>query len=174
MLDHRHESPDCLTVATGAKTCNLAMWKNDFISVDMDPVNTEEARNTLLEISPDFEAINAKGEDFLKCFQSRVDFLYLDAFDIDHGNHSEPRKHRYREHLGLDITNEACYKMHLDCAMEAVRLMGTGGVIVFDDAWRQGDGWAGKGHSAMPFLLEHGFEVIQETRNTIWLERQNK
>jgi hypothetical protein len=74
---------------------------------------------------------------------------------------------------GAEITNEACYRMHLDCATEAVRLMGTGGVIVFDDAWRQGDGWGGKGHSALPFLLDHGFSVIQETRNTFWLERQS-
>jgi hypothetical protein len=145
-----------------------------FITVDMDPQNTEAARTTLREVSPKFEAVNAKGEDFLKNYHGRIDFLYLDAFDIDHGKHSELRKLRYREHLGTEITNDACYRMHLDCAGEAVRLMALGGVIVFDDAWREGDGWGGKGQSAMPFLLSHGFEVIEETRNTVWLERRKQ
>lgn len=144
-----------------------------FITVDMDPENTEAAKNTLIKISQDFEAINDKGEDFLRGFQNKINFLYLDAFDIDHGKHSDKRKSRYREYLGLDISNEACYQMHLDCAKEAVRLMDVGGVIVFDDAWREGDGWGGKGHTAMPFLLKHGFEVVQETQNTIWLERRH-
>ena len=142
-----------------------------FITVDMDPENTSAASATLLEVSDSFEAINAQGEVFLKNYHGRVDFLYLDAFDIDHGMHSEARKQRYMEHLGSDINNEDCYKMHLDCAIEAVRLLKLGGVIVFDDAWRQNDGWGGKGYSAMPYLLDHGFEIIEETGNTIWLER---
>jgi hypothetical protein len=165
----REDLPDHESTAEVSRQC-LAQGVR-FLTVDMDPESAEEARKALLDVSPDFETINAKGEDFLKSYEGRVDFLYLDAFDIDHGKHSELRKLRSRAHLGAEITNEACYRMHLDCATEAVRLMAASGVIVFDDAWREGGGWGGKGHSAMPLLLESGFEVVKETRNTVWLER---
>ena len=143
-----------------------------FLTVDMDPENTRAAHDTLSSISENFKAVNSKGELFLQNFEEKIDFLYLDAFDIDHGMHSEQRKSRYIQYLGADINNEDCYKMHLDCAVEAARLIEPGGVIVFDDAWRNGEGWGGKGFSAMPFLLNNGFRVIEETSNTVWLERE--
>ncbi|MEQ8597628.1 hypothetical protein [Algiphilus sp.] len=143
-----------------------------FITVDMDPSNTASAIETIKRINPAFEAINAKGEDYLAGYTGRLDFLYLDAFDIDHSHHSERRRERYKEILNSDINDEACHAMHLDCASAAVKLMSEQSDIVFDDAWRSENGWAGKGTTAMPLLLSKGFEVKRETKNTVHLRRK--
>lgn len=142
-----------------------------FITVDMDPDNTSAAQDALARINGRFLAINKKGEDFLKSYQGRIDFLYLDAFDIDHQSHSEKRKERYRTFLNSDITDAACHQMHRTCAVEAQRIMAGGGDIIFDDAWQSGGIWYGKGHTAIPFLLNNKFSVVTELENSVWLRR---
>lgn len=165
----REELPGQGSTVSLAKKCDeLGMH---FITVDMDPENTDSAIQSLAQINKDFEAVNSKGEDYLARYRGRLDFLYLDAFDVNHKNHAARRRERYKEILGSDINDEACHEMHLKCAIEAVRVMDVGGEIVFDDAWRKADGWGGKGATAMPYLLDGGFSVTQETKNTVRLSR---
>jgi hypothetical protein len=177
---------DCVCVEVGStredlpgqsSTLELARKCNElgmhFITVDMDPSNTESAKSTLERINKAFQAVNAKGEDYLTQYSGRLDFLYLDAFDIDHAYHSNRRRERYREFLNSDISDQACHAMHLDCAVAAVKVIPVGGEIIFDDAWRSGATWGGKGTTAMPFLLSKGFEVVRETKNTVCLRRKS-
>lgn len=142
-----------------------------FITVDMDPDNTSAAQEALTRINGTFLALNRKGEDFLKSYCGRIDFLYLDAFDIDHQRHSKKRRERYRAFLNSDITDDACHQMHRACAVEAQRIMAGGGDIIFDDAWQNGGVWDGKGYSAIPFLLDNEFYVVTELENSVWLRR---
>jgi hypothetical protein len=141
-----------------------------FITVDMDPANTDQASRDLSGYEG-ASAVNAKGEDFLAAFDGPIAAVYLDAFDLDHGHHSQYRLDRYRRYLGTDVTNEACAQMHLDCARALVARLVPGGLVVIDDTWPQGAGFAGKGATAVPYLLTHGFEIALRSRTAVGLRR---
>ncbi len=142
-----------------------------FTTVDMDPHNSRNASAMFAQLQCDFEAIAAKGEDYLRERQAPVDLLFLDAYDFDHGKHSEMRQSRYRKFLGAQIDEKACHQMHLDCAESAVRLVSGPGLVCIDDTWIEQDAWTAKGATAMPFLLANGFELI-EARNHAALMRR--
>ena len=141
-----------------------------FITVDMDPANTAQARADLARYRS-AQAVTAKGEDFLEQFEAPVVAAYLDAFDLQQGMHSPYRIDRYKRYLGTQITNDAASAMHLACAIALVpRLVGRG-LVVIDDTWRVGDGFDGKGRDAVPALLQRGFRIVGETSQAIALQR---
>ena len=144
----------------------------DFVTVDMDPRNTRNAARMFVHKGYPFEAICAKGEDFLQQYDRVIDFIFLDAYDFDHGNHSEVRQDRYIKFLGSRIDEIACHEMHLACAKELKEKLAPDGLICFDDTWVSSDGtWTAKGTLAMPYLLENGFEVISAENNAALLQR---
>lgn len=133
----------------------------DFVTVDMDARNTAMARRMFRRLGLPFRAVTAKGEDFLAAWEGPIDYCFLDAYDFDHGMHSELRQSRYETFLGSRISDAQCHQMHLDCAHSLVKRLAPDGVICFDDTWTDEDGaWTAKGATAMPFLLDHGFKVI--------------
>jgi hypothetical protein len=144
-----------------------------FISVDMDPANIEGVRGFVEKINPEFELIAARGEDYLADYAGQIDFIFLDAYDFDHGKHSEARQVRYEKVLGERINDAACHKMHLDCAMSLVARMSPWGMLALDDVWFQDGSWHGKGTTAMPYLLANGFQVIHLANNAAVLVRSN-
>jgi hypothetical protein len=141
-----------------------------FITVDMDPHNAHAASRTFASLDAKFEAVAMKGEDYLRRRDGPIDFLFLDAYDFDHGMHSDLRQSRYQKFLGARIDEASCHQMHLECAESAVRLMAPGGLVCIDDTWQEDGQWTAKGTLAMPFLLERGFELI-EARNRAALLR---
>jgi glycosyltransferase involved in cell wall biosynthesis len=141
-----------------------------FVTVDMDPANTEQARADLAPF-PGAEAVTARGEEYLASFEHPVVAAYLDAFDIQHGQHSDYRIDRYRQFLGTEITNEGAGAMHLACAQALLPRLVDGGLIVIDDTWPEGDGYAGKGSLAVPALLAEGFKMVGRTRTAVALRR---
>ena len=153
------------TVALAALAAELGL---PFITIDVDPANTEQARADLAPY-PGAEAVTARGEDFLRSFDKPVVAAYLDAFDIQHGKHSAYRIDRYRLLLGTEITNEGASAMHLACAEALVPRMVPGGLIVIDDTWVDRDGYAGKGGTAVPALLRKGFLIADGTKTAIAL-----
>ena len=144
-----------------------------FITVDMDPDNTERAHNTLQAINPSFEAVTAKGEDYLQSYPHTIDFIFLDAYDFDHGNHSETRQQKYEQNLGTRINDADCHAMHLSCAQTLTSKLTPWGLIGFDDVWYQEGNWAGKGTTAVPFLLNKGFTIIASENRAIVLIRDS-
>lgn len=142
-----------------------------FTTVDMDPHNTRRAATTLADAQAEGEAINAKGEDWLQAREDPIAVLFLDAYDIEHGRHSELRRARYERHLGSSITPDGAQQMHLACAVEAVRLVEPGGVVVLDDTWVDDGHWVGKGSTAVPHLLSNGFEVEVADQRAVLLRR---
>lgn len=148
------------------------MMSMDFISVDMDKENVTRLMKTLPYLSPGSEIIHDRGEDFLDDFSEKIDYLYLDAFDFDHGRHSKKRMESYQSNLDTTINDEDCWRMHLDCAANALPNLSENALVVFDDSWEDSLGELhGKGKLAIPFLLEHGFREIKRTRTTICLRR---
>lgn len=144
----------------------------DFITVDMDPRNGRLARRMFRRLGLPFRTVTAKGEDFLADWQGWIDYCFLDAYDFDHGQHSELRQSRYESFLGSRIADEACHQMHYDCATSLIAKLAPGGVICFDDTWTDADGaWTAKGATAMPLLLENGFRVLEARNRAALLAR---
>ncbi|ARB93114.1 hypothetical protein [Legionella longbeachae] len=159
----REEVPGQGSTYKLANFCNTA--NVHFITVDMDPHNTKAAADLMKKINPSFQAINMKGEDFLKEYDGIIDFIFLDAYDFDHGGHSELRQRRYERFLGGRIDEQQCHKMHLECAQSLISKLQKGGIVCVDDTWQDTQGnWTAKGTLAVPFLLQNNFEII-EARN---------
>ena len=145
--------------------------KIHFLTVDMDHVNIDSAREFVQKIDPEFELIVAKGEDYLAEHEEQIDFIFLDAYDFDHGKHSDERQARYEKVLGERINDKACHRMHLDCATSLVSKLSPWGLIAFDDVWFRDSSWHGKGTTAMPYLLANGFHIIYLANNVAILAR---
>lgn len=142
------------------------------VTVDMDPYNTARAAALFRAKGLPFVAITCKGEDYLREADGPIDFVFLDAYDFDHGQHSELRQSRYRKFLGSPIDDSACHAMHLDCAQSLADKLAPDGLICFDDTWLVDGRWTAKGTTAMPFLLENGFEVIEARNRAALLRRR--
>lgn len=137
----------------------------DFITVDMDPHNSHMAQVMFARNDMPFTAVTQKGEDFLRAYTGRMDFVFLDAYDFDHGKHSELRQSRYERFLGSRIDEQACHQMHLDCAESVLKKLATDGIVCIDDTWRdEHHRWTAKGTLAMPYLLDNAYTLI-EARN---------
>lgn len=149
-----------------------AMTGMRFVTVDMDPLNTERGKRVLRYLNPAAQAITEKGEDYLAAHAGPLEYVYLDAFDFDHDKHSQERQARYREILHTKISDEACWQMHKQCAEAIIARMPNGGIVTVDDTWTDAEGnYAGKGKLALPLLLENGFEIVARTRMAIALKR---
>ncbi|MDP1547494.1 MAG: hypothetical protein Q8L87_15915 [Anaerolineales bacterium] len=138
--------------------------KLHFITVDMDPHNTRMAANMFASLGAPFEAITSKGEDYLRNYTGQFDFIFLDAYDFDHGGHSALRQSRYKKFLGNPIDEAACHQMHLECAQSVMTKLTGQGLVCFDDTWLVDGKWTAKGTLGMPYLLANGFKLL-EARN---------
>jgi len=145
----------------------------EFITVDMDEHNGRVANNYFsLRQMKSSQAITQKGEDFLLEFDGEINYLFLDAYDFDHGMHSELRQSRYEKFLGDKISDEACHKMHLDCVVNSIDKLSENGVICIDDTWLEEGQWTAKGTLAVPYLLDNGFEIIEARNRAALLKRK--
>jgi hypothetical protein len=61
--------------------------------------------------------------------------------------------------------------MHLECAKAALDKMAPWGVICMDDTWLTDGAWQAKGTLAMPYLLEHGFRLLEMRNRAALLAR---
>jgi hypothetical protein len=142
-----------------------------FITVDMDPHNTHAAVEAFRAMDVPFSAITAKGEDYLRTYTGTFDFIFLDAYDFDHGQHSEIRQSRYIKYLGNPIDDAACHQMHLECAQSINSKLAENGIVCMDDTWLEADHWTAKGTLAMPYMLANGFKVIEARNRAALLTR---
>jgi len=131
--------------------------KNDihFVTVDVNEDNIKTCKERLKEINPEFEAVASTGEEFLKKYDKKIDFLYLDGFDYFHNFHSQGRKDNYKKYLGLEITDENCWNMHLNCVKNST--MSDNGIICINNVLN--NEYAGKGKLAIPYLMKNNYEV---------------
>ena len=135
-----------------------------FITVDMDSVNTQTAAQMFRENGVPFEAVHARGEDYLAAYEGDMDCVFLDAYDFDHGKHTELRQSRYEKFLGARISDADCHKMHLECAQAIVKKMQPWTLVCMDDTWLDSGRWAAKGTLSMPYFLENNLQLL-DVRN---------
>lgn len=145
----------------------------DFISVDMDPHNSSMAQSMFVESGAEnAKAVNMKGEDYLRNYSGDLDFVFLDAYDFDHGKHSELRQSRYEKFLGARIDESECHRMHLDCAESVAKKLSPFGLVCIDDTWLEDGRWTAKGTLAVPYLLSNGFELLEARNRAALLRRK--
>ena len=157
-----------------------------FITVDFNQDTTAAAENIVKSVNKKFEAVNDFGEKFLERFSEELSLVYLDAFDLAGDWHPAKLADSYRK-KGVELTNENCYKMHLDCAVALCRKMKKGTYVCFDDVnpvdeeghliLRKVEShypyWSGKGKTAIPYMLKNGFKLIDNKRACALLVRIN-
>jgi hypothetical protein len=137
----------------------------------MDPENTRVAQRMFDAMKSDSEAVTAKGEDYLRSTSDPIDLVFLDAYDFDHGKHSALRQSRYERFLGGSIDERACHQMHLECAESLVAKLSDFGLVCIDDTWLEDGHWTAKGTLAVPYLLAHGFELLEARNRAVLLGR---
>lgn len=160
-------------------TSTLAEWarqkQTHLYTVDMDPVNCEFVQNLHIQ---NCTIINSSGEDYLykRIYSIRpISFLYLDNFDWDwHPENTESfvvdQQHRYAE-LGMpEMNNTNSQRAHLAQAMYAVPHMAARSLIVCDDTWfnKWWGHYSGKSGSAIPFLLNQGYCVLETEEQPVY------
>jgi len=149
------------TIAGWAARFDKSLW-----TVDMDANNC----NFVIEQNiANVEVINETGESYLEKFPRHIayiSFLYLDNFDWDwHPEQSEDfvveQQLRYRA-LGIEMNNVNSQRAHLRQAELALPALADRSIVVCDDTWfnPHWGHYTGKSGSAVPFLLNHGFEVL--------------
>ena len=144
----------------------------DFITVDMDPHNTRMATEMFSRLGFNCQAVTVKGEDYLRSCPGGFDFIFLDAYDFDHGGHSMLRQSRYEKFLGSPIDDAACHQMHLDCAQSVKTKLAENGIVCVDDTWLENGSWTAKGTLAMPYLIDKGFVVLEARNRAALLARK--
>jgi hypothetical protein len=157
----------------------IAGWASRYsarlTTVDFDPDNCEFVRQLNL---PNVDIVNARGEDWLytKIYNPLhpVSFLYLDNFDWDwHPEKTEDfileQQLKYKT-LGIEMTNVNSQRAHLAQAMMAVHHMAPHSIIVCDDTWynKWWGHYSGKSGSAIPFLLNNGFDVLETEEDPVY------
>ena len=112
-----------------------------------------------------------KGEDYLDSYAGSLDVVFLDAYDFDHGKHSRLRQSRYEKFLGAPVDDGECHRMHLACAKSIEKKLSRKGLVCIDDTWLEDGRWTAKGTLAMPYLIEHGFRVLEARNRAALLSR---
>lgn len=143
-----------------------------FISVDVDPAISDDAKTIVKAISPSFETVCEYGEKYLETTDKTFHMVYLDAFDFWHPNHSKERIDAYASR-GTTITDDNAAAMHLACAKALKRCLAIGGYVCFDDILTPAPEWKGKGRDAIPWLMENGFELLEWRKQAAMLQRKS-
>ena len=171
----------CGRAGDDGSTRQLAEWAQQYsptgrlTTVDVDPVNCDFVRALNLD---NIEIINSTGEEYLESFPSHTDyigFLYLDNFDWDwHPDKTEDfvldQQQRYAT-LGMpEMNNVNSQCAHLRQAELAIRSLAPISLVVCDDTWynKWWGHYSGKSGAVVPFLLNHGFEVIYTEEQPVY------
>jgi len=140
-----------------------------FAGIDLDQDNIAALKRDYGDLGTQW--IAGKGEDELASRQQPIAACYLDAYDFWHTSHSDLRQESYLKKYGAQINDQECHQMHFQAAQHATRIMPIGGVLGLDDTWLENDQWAGKGTLALPWLLEHGWQLLsQANRGTVMVK----
>ena len=171
----------CGRAGDDGSTRQLAEWAKRFnpsgrlTTVDMDPQNCQFVRDLNLD---NVEIVNSTGEEYLESFPSHIGyigFLYLDNFDWDwHPDKTEDfvidQQKRYAQ-LGMpEMNNVNSQRAHLRQAELAIRSLAPVSLVVCDDTWynKWWGHYSGKSGAVVPFLLNHGFEVIYTEEQPVY------
>lgn len=128
------------------------MQERPFWSIDINPARA---------LSPVW-SLTGDGARVIPTIAGPIAFAYLDSHDWPYSwidtNGAQGKEYAAR---GQELTCEASQAAHLAQAQAVHAKSLVGSVVVFDDTWRRVLGWAGKGGTAIPWLLQHGWELLE-------------
>ena len=116
-------------------------------SVDIDPGHVQTARHLCRDWPT--EVICSDSLAYLARRAERIDLLYLDSVDCEVPHHAQ---HALKEIQAAD------------------GLLQPGSIVVVDDTIWSG-GWSGKGALAVPWAMQHGYEIAACWYQTILVKR---
>lgn len=129
-------------IGDGCSTCIFSQWAErhgaTFHSVDIDPANVKESAKAISSSAKQTFVVCSDSVAFLKGFESRIDFLYLDSYDYDQNDPEPSQAH------------------HLAEIVAAYPRLHEKSVIMIDDCDLPG---GGKGKQVIEFLLEKGWKI---------------
>lgn len=145
-----------------------------FFTVDMDIAPHEAAKSICGARAYRMTGERFLAEEFHK-FGLHIHFLYLDNFDWTWGGEVgaqiEAVQSRDYSRNGLVLSNTNSQLAHCVQAALATQFMPSG-YVLFDDTWKEGDQWSGKGGTAMPMLLHRGFTVVESLGMHVLLQKR--
>ena len=160
----------------GSTDCFAAVARLDprftFHAVDVNPKAFGHAQAVSARV-PRMSAHQMTGEAFLaeefpKTGQ-KICFAYLDNYDwnYDEGKeHEQPwvtEQRQAYESMGLEYSNAASARAHLEQTKLITDLAADRCVILFDDTFHDSRQLLGKGMTAVPYLQEQGWKIIEKT-----------
>ena len=114
------------------------IWTCDIIEENIDM-----CKKVTKEFSDNIEYVVSDSLLFLKGFENKIDYLYLDSFDSSTGQEEEAALHNFEElKLALPNTHEST-------------------IIVIDDYHINGK--KGKGKYSVPYLIDNGWKLANST-----------
>ena len=145
----------------------------DFFSVDFSPQSHSLAKEVVGD-----SAILSDGVKFLEKFSywshKKISVLYLDNFDVVYNDkHKESLLRRIGsvyEDNEEELTNERSGIVHLEQMKASLPHLHVKNIVIVDDTKKTEYGWWGKGALVVPFLLEKGYLISNETEDGILLE----
>ena len=147
--------------------------ETDFFSVDFSPQSFALAKEFI-----GVKAILSDGVKFLESFSTisdkRISILYLDNFDVIY---NDKHKKSLLKRVGSvyydneeDLTNERSGVVHLEQMKAALPLLNVKNIVIVDDTRKTEQGWWGKGALVVPFLLENGYKISNDSEEGIMLQ----
>jgi len=129
----------------GCSTIIFAEWIRDhggqFYSVDIDPRAIDNAKQGLAELNPYVQITRQDSIEYLRNFNRKIDFLYLDSYDFDNNNPTPSQIHHLKEiHAAYPHLAQDCIVMIDDCDLP----------------------YGGKGKYVIEFLHMHGWKIIAQ------------
>jgi hypothetical protein len=141
----------------GHSSVVFAQNSNEFHTVDIDMPASRATYNFLkkLTLQNNWNVYNGDGIDFLKKFSSRIDLLFLDAWDI--GTHQYAEKHLEAYLAAKDKLNDKHIILVDDTDINFTQEKG-----LHNDEESMG----GKGSALIPYLLKDNYKVQFKGRQT--------
>jgi hypothetical protein len=162
-LSHKLEEDNHPCCNDGHSSAWFARTGNDFYTIDIDIAATNITRNVLnnLSLTENVTILNGDGIHFLQTFNEvynkKIDLLFLDAWDVGLENSAEAHLEAYK------VAKESLAEKH-------IILIDDTDVDKINGKWTYLKGAeAGKGKLLIPYLLENGYTMVFNGRQTMFV-----
>lgn len=134
------------------------------VGVSVVVVDVDQAACDRINDLFNVRAICGLAEQVLQDWAQPIRFAWLDGHDWPYEGPEYPPgcwDNQRDEYLarGQEYSQAASQASHLRIAELIADRVVLGGVVAFDDTWWLGQDWDGKGGTAVPYLLNRGFEA---------------
>ncbi len=110
--------------------------------------------------------------------QKTIKLLYLDNFDWDwevaKPNDMIIKQRKWYKDLGMTMNNITCQTSHLHQMINLMPFMAKQSIVCIDDTYIYNDVYIGKGGAVVPYLLVHGYSILESKDDGVILGRDYK